>query len=172
MNNVLVSGVVGGFTADLFYVGREEKFASFDGSHPDKMPDLHISVGRDVSLPSDDGLFVECKPIDRGHPVGGAYCDKGIIRFVKGEYAWTLTQGMMVGYTSSGYTMPEKLRQAFKGRSLKLRTTGDIQPCPDGPAAGRAQQVHVTVHLRDFVYPSTGVAAPPIILRHLWLGKD
>lgn len=174
MDNVLASGAVAGFTADLFVVGREGKFASFDGSHLDKMPDLNIWIRRDAieSFPSNDRLFVECKPVDRDHPVGGAYCDKGIMRFVKGEYAWALTQGMMVGYASSGYEMPHKLEKALKERCHTLKTTGEVRPCSVTKATGYTQQVHTTSHQRGFVYPQIGKKAPPITIRHLWLIRN
>lgn len=173
MDNVLVSGVVDGFTDDLFVVGREGKFPSFDGAHLDKMPDLNIWIKRDVpqSLPSNDRLFVECKPVGRDHPVGVAYCNKGIARFVNGEYAWALTQGMMVGYASPGYTLPGKLRDAIGTRCAALRTTGNVQACPKGQAQGYTQQVCVTVHRRGFRYPHMRTKVPDITLRHLWLNR-
>ena len=123
MDHVLNGGSVPGFTSQHFFVTREAMFESFDGTHLDKMPDLHIHVVRDepASLPSADGLFVECKPIDREHPAGKAYCDQGIIRFVKGEYAWALPQALMVGYAASGYTMPEKLRKSLNARKMELK---------------------------------------------------
>src|SRR4051812_29942218 len=70
MNRVLDSGTVAGFTSDQFRVTREAKFESFAGPSLHKMPDLHIDIFRDSprSLPSADGLFVECKPVDHDHP--------------------------------------------------------------------------------------------------------
>jgi hypothetical protein len=174
MNRVLDGGTVLGFTSDQFRVTREAKFESFDGKHLDKMPDLHIDVVRDspVSLPSADGLFVECKPVDSNHPVGADYCDKGIIRFVSGEYAWALPEGLMVGYASADYTMPEKLKDAISRRKAMLKLTGGVTACPECSAAGYGQHPHITIHRRDFIYPSNSKKAPKITLRHLWFSRS
>ena len=172
MNNVLPSGVVPGFTPDVFCVSREAKYSSFDGTHLEKMPDLHFRVLRnEVSLPSEDGLFVECKPVDREHPAGRDYCNKGIIRFVNGDYAWALSEAMMVGYASPGYSLPDKLSDAISQRKTALKTRGNAEKCDDCAASGYCQHSHITVHERDFVYPQTNSRAPRITLRHVWLNR-
>jgi hypothetical protein len=144
-NTVLDNGLVPGFTSNMFYVTREAKYVSFDGTHLDKMPDLHFRVVRDgpVSLPSEDGLFVECKPVDREHPAGRDYCDRGIIRFVKGDYAWALPQALMVGYVLPGYSLPEKLDDALTQRKTTLKATGSSEKCPDWSATAYCQHPHV-----------------------------
>lgn len=174
MNNVLDGGIVPAFTSDKFHITREGKFESFDGTHLDKMPDLHLHIVRDspASLPAADGLFVECKPIDRDHSAGNHYCDKGIIRFVNGEYAWALSEALMIGYASSGYTIPNKLREAITQRKAELKTTGNVRACPECSAAGYVQRPHITVHQRGFIYPCTGTTAPRITIRHLWLNRS
>jgi hypothetical protein len=174
MNNVLDGGKVHGFTSEQFCVMREAKFESFDGTYLDKMPDLHISIrrGMPVSLPSADGLFAECKPVDRDHFAGREYCDKGIIRFVKGEYAWAMPQGLMIGYASSGYTVPDKLEEAIAKRKAELKTTGHLRACPYCSAEGYSQHPHVTVHKRGFTYPCTKKKAPEITIRHLWFNRS
>jgi hypothetical protein len=174
MNKVLDGGTVLGFTSDVFQVTREGKFESFDGTHLDKMPDLHIHIVRDspASLPSDDGLFVECKPVDRDHAAGVAYCDKGIIRFVKGEYAWAMPEALMIGYASPGYTLPNKLHDAIAKRKKDLKTTGEVTACLDCSAAGYVQHPHITVHGRGFIYSGTITKAPKITIRHLWFNRS
>jgi hypothetical protein len=88
-NDIFRKSVVQGFDRQLFtVVTRESKVSSYDGSHLDKMPDLLIGlVDRNVFDFTQDWLFIECKPVDRDHSAGGHYCDKGIIRFIRGEYA-------------------------------------------------------------------------------------
>ena len=174
MNTVLDGGEVAGFTSDHFRVTREGKFKSFDGTHLDKMPDLHIDVVRDspASIPSADGLFVECKPIDRDHPAGSVYCDKGIIRFVNGDYSWASLQGLMVGYASPSYTMPRKLTESLEGRTKALGLIGNVTACTDSQASGYGQHPHITVHNRTFIYPLTKTKAPSVTLRHVWLNKQ
>lgn len=174
MNNVLPSGVVAGFTLANFRVMREGKFESFDGAHLDKMPDLHIDIVRDspVGFPSADGLFVECKPVGVAHPAGSTYCDAGIIRFVNGQYAWAMSQGMMLGYASAGYVIPQKLSEALNTRKKAMKTLGGVKACANCVAAGYTQQTHATVHRRGFVYTDGGKKAPAISLRHLWLQRE
>ena len=38
--------------------------------------------------PSQYGIFIECKPVDVDHPLVAHYCDKGILRFVRGRLCW------------------------------------------------------------------------------------
>ena len=38
------------------------------------------------------------KPVDDDHATGTHYCDSGINRFVNGDYAWAMQEGMMVAY--------------------------------------------------------------------------
>jgi len=173
LNNVLAGGSVPGFTTELFDVTREGKFESYDGKHLDKMPDLHIKIRREkpVTILSADGLFVECKPIGVEHPAGGAYCDNGIIRFVNGDYAWAMPQGLMVGYAAAGYKMPEKLESALKTRRKALGVKGRIRALRGCDAHGYSQKRFSTIHRRTFVYPSTGKKATEITLRHAWFDR-
>lgn len=76
-DRVFKSGVVEGFDANLFSaVEREPKVRNHNYDHPDKMPDLLVRlVGRpDGIRNSQDGLFIECKPVDSDHPVRRHYC--------------------------------------------------------------------------------------------------
>ena len=81
-NELLKKRMVNGFTLDLFHVAREAKYANYKDDNTEKMPDLIVGIiGRNnVELPSDDGLFIECKPVDKSHSVGATYCGDGLIR--------------------------------------------------------------------------------------------
>src|SRR5579871_3380509 len=78
LNTVLDGTTVPAFTSDIFDVNRGAEFESYNGIHMAKKPDLHFLIRRSLpkGLRSADGLFVECKPVDADHPVGGEYCDK------------------------------------------------------------------------------------------------
>lgn len=107
-NRLSKNGKIEGFKCALFgKVSREPKITNFDKKHPDKMPDIFFDLKRDhMSVLSDqDGLFVECKPVDRKHPIFSCYCQKGLKRFVDGDYAWAMQDAMMVGYVSIPYTL-------------------------------------------------------------------
>ena len=67
-NRLRKSGDVNGFNCALFgKVTREPKITNVDKKHPDKMPDIFFDLKRDQLpiLSDQDGLFVECKPVDR-----------------------------------------------------------------------------------------------------------
>ncbi|WP_020469796.1 hypothetical protein [Zavarzinella formosa] len=174
MDDVLDSTDFPAFTSENFWINRESKFESFDRKHLDKMPDLHVAVRRNCSpgLRSADGLFVECKPVGRPTPAGEDYCDKGIIRFVSGEYAWAMPHALMVGYAASGYTIVTKLKTALGKRKLELKLDGSLKKCCGSVAKGYAQDLHETTHNRGFTYPQTKTTAPAIVLQHLWLDRE
>jgi hypothetical protein len=174
MDEVLDGGVIPAFTSETFWVNRESKFVSFDRRHLDKMPDLHVAVRRNCSpgLRSADGLFVECKPVGLTTPAGSDYCDKGIIRFVSGQYAWAMPHALMVGYAATEYTIPKKLKDAINKRKKHLKTDGAVTKCRGGCLGGYAQLLHETTHQRGFTYLQTQTIAPVIVIQHLWLNRD
>lgn len=181
-NKVLKNNLVAGFTFELFNVVREPKHPNYNGKKIDKMPDLVVYIPdrkRIVDRPSDDGLFIECKPVDKQHTVGETYCDKGLSRFIVGDYAWTMPQAMMIGYASTGYTIRPKLHDALQEKSTanspkRIETSQYPSPCPKPGSAGKrdCEAVHVTRHKRTFTYVETNEPAPEITLRHLWLKRD
>lgn len=166
---------VEGFTSDFFAAPvREAKWENFNGRKRDLMPDLFFGlIGRSKArIPWQDGLFVECKPVGRKHPAGSAYCDAGIIRFVRGDYAWAMTSALMVGYASAGYNLSSKLDQALIGRGKKIPTLVKPNSCRHSEATAVSERTYFSKHRRTFKYIQTGVAAPSITIRHLWLKRD
>jgi hypothetical protein len=165
--------IVGGFSRELFDMpAREPKIRNYDGTKPDKMPDMLIRlVDRSSVVNSQDGLFIECKPVDAKHSIGVHYCNKGIARFVLGEYAWAMTTAMMVGYVMSGYTISSNLTAVLKVRT-KLQTVEFPSALQHSKPGKNSEVVHVSRHLRPFRYLENGQQAPAITLRHLWLRRD
>ena len=116
-DEVFDKGVVGGFGREVFAsVRREPKVRNFNGSSLDKMPDLLVEfIDRPAgSMNSQHGLFIECKPVDQEHRAGSAYCDKGLIRFVRGDYARAMQSAMMVGYARIGYSVVQSSRRLLR----------------------------------------------------------
>ncbi|MDI1313813.1 hypothetical protein [Prosthecobacter sp.] len=177
-DEVFDRGLVDGFDEDRFTVGtRESKFPNYDGTKPDLMPDLIVAIkGRsDVSLRTQDWLFIECKPVDADHTVGVHYGAKGIARFIRGEYAWAMTSALMVGYASPGYTIVPKLVKTLAiigGRGKEFEVLQVPKPCGKSTATAFAERVHSTKHGRTFCYVENGKHAPLIELRHLWLTRN
>lgn len=173
-DEVFDKGVVEGFDREIFAtVRREPKVRNFNGNNPDKMPDLLVDfIDRPTGvMNSQHGLFIECKPVDRKHPAGSAYCDAGLIRFVRGDYAWAMQSAMMIGYARASYTILPKLFEALKERPIKIPTIDQLQPCRRSKANSVSEVVHISKHGRTFKYAETEQAAPVITIRHLWLRR-
>jgi hypothetical protein len=174
-DEIFDKGVVAGFDRQVFAtVRREPKVRSFNREHLDKMPDLLIEfVDRPPGvMNSQYGLFIECKPVDSGHSAGVHYCGKGIIRFVKGEYAWAMTGALMVGYARAGYTILPKLSDALRARPSEIPTLNHPYSCRHSKGDLMGERVHISEHARTFSYVETGRTAPAIMIRHLWLKRD
>ncbi len=174
-NEVFNRGAVEGFDRTLFSKPtRESKVSNYNGEKRDMMPDLLLDlVDRPaVRIPAQDWLFVECKPVQSGRAAGGHYCDKGIIRFVRGDYAWAMRDALMVGYVTEGYSITTKLTTALKKRASRIPTPALPEPCVCSTATTWSEITHITKHGRNFRYVETGQPAPPIRLRHLWLRRD
>lgn len=176
-DEVFDKGLVDGFDEEHFsVVTRETKLRNYNGEHLDKMPDLMVRVaGRttsDFHHRSQDWLFIECKPVDADHTVGVHYGAKGIARFIRGDYAWTMTSALMVGYASPGYTIDPKLFEALQRRGDEFEVLNMPTVCRSTPCAASDEPVYSTKHHRTFAYVENNRAAPPIIIRHLWLSRS
>ncbi len=173
-DEVFDKSIVDGFDDLRFTIGtRESKLPNFDGSKPDLMPDMLVTIRgrREVSLRTQDWLFIECKPVDANHTVGVHYGAKGIARFIRGDYAWAMTSALMVGYSSPGYTIIPKLIETLEARKDEFKVTRMPIPCRRSPDVSYAEKVHITQHNRVFDYLETAQPAPAIKLRHLWLNR-
>jgi hypothetical protein len=164
-NRLRKSGEVDGFDCVRFgKVVREPKITNVDKKHPDKMPDIFFDLKRDqYSILSDqDGLFVECKPVDSKHSLLSHYCNKGLIRFINGDYAWALQDALMVGYIKGQYSF-KKLASVLDDdkKSATLKTTNHFEI--DEYAIYRSN------HKREFDWPENRGHACPISISHLWL---
>lgn len=149
-------------------VVRGGESISFDGSHLEKRPDLAIYLSNGARhFP----LVVEAKILD--HAKGKtltSYCDRGLLRFVKGEYAWANSEAFMLGYVRDGSSIDAKL-------TPRLAEAMALNP---RPYLLEALPVHVgpigldlahTQHGRDFVYSCQAPpnSPGPILIWHLWL---
>lgn len=150
---------------------RDSKLRSYDGKHLDRQPDLTFRPLRGFISATNTalaGIFVECKPIDSVHPVPSTYCKEGLIRFVRGDYAWAVDHALMVGYVRNICVLPDGLapcidddltRQEYRSQSSLIALTPTIL----------GDVVYQSTHERDFLLASAHEAAGSIILHHLWL---
>lgn len=177
-NNLRQSGSVVGFNRRTCEpVVRQGQWANCCGSVLTKTPDLCFRLRHDETplrpvIPEFDALFIECKPVDAKHPVAGRYCDDGLIRFVRGDYAWAMQEGMMLGYVRDGRTIAEHLIAAMSEpkRMHSLRTTSLPAPARSPAAAGcpAAETMHASEHDRGFAWPHDKGVATSITVYHLW----
>ncbi len=164
-NRLRKSGDVDGFNCALFgKVIREPKITNFDKKHPDKMPDIFFDLKRDQLpiLSNQDGLFVECKPVDHKHSILSCYCKKGLLRFVNGDYAWAMQDALIVGYVKEPYSfkkLASVLDDGKKGAALKTANHSAVDE----------YTIYCSSHSRDFEWPENRGHACPISIVHLWL---
>lgn len=173
-NEVFNRDIVRGFDTTLLTMPmREPKVSNYDRTNTELMPDMVIGfVGRPyVAIPNQDLLFIECKPVQVGRSAGAHYCDRGIIRFVRGDYAWAMTSALMVGYATTNYRVLPKLATALRSRT-SITTTVIPHQCRHSLASASSEPTHISEHRRTFRYTQTGRQAPPVSLRHLWLKRD
>lgn len=166
---------VPGFSPEIFEsVQREAKWVNCQNTSIDKQPDLVFKFQASHRLTVFgksaiyDGLFVECKPIDRKHPIKKHYLDQGLSRFVDGTYAWAMQDGMMLGYAGGKTSLNSKLIPEL----LNLPTQDELRMIgPPVPWRGETiiSDRCETRHDRNCVYQHNGASAGMIRVRHLWL---
>lgn len=154
-------------------VVRAPEVTNYDGSHPAKKPDLVLFLMKREHLAaqsSQDAIFAECKPVDDGHSVGMHYCDSGIRRFVIGDYAWAMQEGMMIAYARAGRTISKDLAPALASgsRPMELGSPSALVAVSASVASKYAEALHETLHQRSFAWPAGCGSACPIRVFHSW----
>ena len=151
------------------FVARGAENISFDGSHLEKRPDLSVSL---YGQPRDFPLVVEAKILDAATSrTVASYCDdNGLLRFVKGEYAWASREAFMLAYVRDGSSIDSKLRPRLAHAMALNPARHLVEELPVYVGSG-ALDLAYTRHGRKFTYP---VQAPPnrpgsISVWHLWL---
>lgn len=167
-NRLRKSGHVNGFNCALFgRVIRAPKITNFDKKHPDKMPDFVFDLKREQHpiLNDQDGLFVECKPVDSVHPILSFYCNKGLIRFINGDYAWAMLDALMVGYVKGNYSFV-KLASVLDDskNNAVLKTTDHF--------VVKINEIYRSSHNRAFEWIEGHGQAKPITVSHFWLTRS
>lgn len=177
-NDLREAGRVPGFNKRTYEpVVRQGQWANYNGAVLTKTPDMCFKLRHDESearpvIPEFDALFVECKPVDASHPVGSKYCDDGLIRFVRGDYAWAMQEGMMLAFARDRRTIAKHLIPAMSEspRMKSLNTLELPTPAPSGAAAATvtAEAVHISRHKRSFPWLDNKGQATDITIYHLW----
>ena len=150
------------------HVGRGNEYCSYDGSHIEKRPDLSIIL---TNLDRRFPLVVEAKILNVADSKSvSLYCNKGIKRFVQGEYAWGNQEAFMIGYVRDGSTIGMTLIPFLLEHSNRLSLNHLVQNQTILPISSTCD-IEKTIHERKFTY---GNRQPPhepgpITLWHLWL---
>lgn len=177
-NDLRKTGSVKGFSCRTHEaVIRQGQVENFDLTRLSKTPDLCFRLRNDEEEPrpvlsTHDALFVECKPVDRDHSAGGKYCDDGLCRFVDGDYAWAMEEGLMLGYVRHGRTIAKHLISAMQEhkRLDRLKTAELPRPVehPGAVAQDSAEVLHVSRHRRGFPWVDDKGPATDILIYHSW----
>lgn len=177
-NDLRQTGEIRGFDRSSYdSVVRQGEVANYDGTRRAKAPDLCFKLRYDdfepyFGLSEFDALFVECKPVDVKHAVGGHYCDKGLIRFVDGDYAWAMQEGMMLAYVRNKRTIAEHLFPTLsehpRNQTLGIIELPRLIHDSEEMAAVKAEALHVSRHRRGFSWPDNKGPACDITIYHLW----
>ena len=110
--------------------------------------------------------------MDAAHRVATKYCNEGLIRFVRGDYAWAMQEAMMLAYVRDGRTIASDLVPAMS-KSARMKSFGTVQLPTSCPASGatacsEAEAVHLSRHSRGFTWPDAKGPATEITVYHLW----
>lgn len=149
-------------------VARGKETVSYDGTHLEKRPDLSIHLtDRNPSFP----LVVECKLIDVSSEKRiGLYCEKGLARFVRGEYAWAACEAFMLAYVRDGSTIWSCL-EPFLVRARAMQPDTYLTDTLPEQIGESEMQLARSRHNREFRYVGQSQNSPgPIAIWHLWIG--
>ncbi len=177
-NDLRLNGRVPGFNRHTFdFVSRQAQVENFDSSKRGKAPDLCFRLRNDEEEPRPvlsvhDALFVECKPVDTTHAAGGAYCDKGLCRFIEGDYAWAMEEAMMLGYARANRSIAKHLIPAMR-ESQRLEALQTIElprpvPLTEATKEQETETLHVSRHRRGFTWPDGKGRATDLWIYHSW----
>ncbi|XZT12937.1 hypothetical protein ACT4XF_14035 [Acinetobacter baumannii] len=170
LHEILSDGtIVDGFTSDIFQsISRNESVEDYTGAYLDKQPDLTFKlVGQ---CKPHQGLYCECKILDRAHPVRN-YLYDGLARFVTGKYAWAMQHAHMIGYVRDQNLTPLNLTTYLaQNNKTEGKTHSECLQIQGIPVIRPSDLVY-TNHHRKFklVRLSNTPDATPIAIRHLWL---
>jgi len=158
---------VNGFTSDVFEgVERGPNIQNFNSGAINKQPDLVIRLANSPLFNTRRyvGIFAEAKVVSKKKALSN-YTQQGISRFVQGDYAWAMQDGLMIAYRKQPVRQVDALDASLK-KDLSLFTKQEnskhlVQSNLPIPACGKS------THERQWVYQAGGVPGE-IRLWHLW----
>jgi hypothetical protein len=91
------------------------------------------------------------------------------LRFVHGEYAWAMQEGLMIAYARTGRTISKDLAPVLAGsrhKDLGSPSAPVVVICSGAPSTVEALQS--TLHQRGFNWPGNSGKACEIRVFHSW----
>lgn len=154
-------------------ITKANELTNYNGSHPSKKPDLVCDLRRESLIDiwsTHDALFIECKPVDRTHKIDTKYCCDGISRFIDGDYAWAMQEGIMVAYVRDGHTISHDLMPVltYGPIHLNLGAPPTVSPIAASSPLPLAEALHVSLHQRPFNWAGGQGKACAIRIFHSW----
>lgn len=148
---------------------RGKESISFDGAHIEKRPDISIYLSsRTRNFP----LIVEAKILDSGTgKTVTLYCDKGLCRFLTGEYAWASQEAFLLAYVRDGAMIAGQLTPLLSRDMTQTMPQYAVQTPPTAtvmPGGDLAWSQHARVFSYLHQAPPAGNPGP-ITVWHLWL---
>jgi hypothetical protein len=164
---------VPGFSASIFEtLVRGGEVVNYNRTSVEKRPDLtfrpagHAPSGVERTQ---YGMFVECKLVDAKHS-RRSYGDQGILRFVRGEYAWAMPHAMMIGYVATETHRAEDFPQFLKKHRSRYQLEGDAT-LEDMSSSPREVTIR-SKHARQWRYPQNNGEPGKIDILHCWLSMS
>ncbi|MDH4429283.1 hypothetical protein QEP21_02795 [Pseudomonas shirazica] len=147
-------------------VERGANLSNFDSSVINKQPDLVIRLANSplVNTRRYVGIFAETKVVSQKKGLTN-YTKQGISRFVRGDYAWAMQDGLMIAYRKQPLRKIDSLEAPLKSDSALLvrqeNTKHLVQSGLPVPVCGKS------THYRQWAYQAGGTPGE-IRLWHLW----
>jgi hypothetical protein len=166
--SVLVQSFFGAFRSNP----AEPKLENFNRSSINRKCDFLFSravcaMGSHESL---NGMFVEAKLVTADKAMGN-YVGGGLMRFVTGQYAWAMPQGMLLAYVrETTQSLPDSLAAYYARESGKKAKEIRLIAGPKAFAKSlKATRMHWSSHARALVHDLSGNPLGDICVYHLWL---
>ena len=152
-------------------VTRGTESISYDGSHLEKRPDLSIHLtNRSASFP----LVVECKIVDinSGRTIK-LYCEKGLVRYINGEYAWAAAEAFMLAYVRDNSSIKSSLTPFLIESENVTYPPYRVVSLPKSVPHATAD-LACSLHKRNFIYQHNHRQnlPGPISIWHMWVSLD
>ena len=170
INEIRSSTKIPGFTSKVFEtVVVDAPTKDFTGNRINSRPDITIrlqNIRPGVANPTIDAIFIECKRL-RQVSNFGKYFSSGMDKFLQGQYAWAVSQAIMIGYVETSRKLPDALQIGLE--RLDRPSRAQVVPYKARLVRPSGQPYAAfTRHRRTWQHPNEDHPGD-IELTHVWL---